>query len=292
MDCCHHNPSISREDRNNIFSNARAEDSCLRAETVTLELEHDIKARCNIKGPMTIEECIEFSNVVMTDPSHGYQRHNFVVRKQDFVDAVDEVGGFVQISMDELRSSENPNDKLMHDNIISTIANFSLQIVTGISKICAERDNRNNSTDQLPPVLPLAFCSVLSRDFIFCLQKQRIRLKQKFSDDEVEKIDDQFRKLRLSVREQSGFSQMLQNAHSSTLVQSFEQCWSPLGNEYDELRRYCGAIASVMPGTSSVKADFSLINWTKDPNSQSLTDFSLESILHCKQYRKLRDLFD
>ena len=66
-----------------------------------------------------------------------------MVWKQDFLDAVDEVGGFVQIKMDELRSSEKPDDKVIHDNIISTIANFSLQIVAGISKICAEQDNCN-----------------------------------------------------------------------------------------------------------------------------------------------------
>ena len=35
------------------------------------------------------------------------------------------------------------------------------------------------------------------------------------------------------------------------------------------------AIASVSPGTVDVELDFSLINWTKDPLSHSLTDFSL-----------------
>ena len=55
---------------------------------------------------------------------------------------------------------------------------------------------------------------------------------------------------------------------------------------------FWGAIASIMPGTSSVKSDFSLINWTKDFSSNSLTDLSLESIMHFKQYQKLRDLFE
>jgi hypothetical protein len=176
---------------------------------------------------------------------------------------------------------------------VPTFANFLLQVVVGISKICAERNNQNSSGDQLPPVLPLDLCSVLSRDFMSCLQQQQFRLKHKLSDEEDEKIDDQFRKLRLAFKEARGFSQMLQNAQSSSTVQSFEQCWSPLGNEFDDLRTFCGAIASVMPGTSTVESDFSLINWTKDPNSQSLTDLlSLESILHCKQYRELRDSFD
>ena len=142
------------------------------------------------------------------------------------------------------------------------------------------------------PVLPLDLCSAHSWAFTFCLQQQMIWLKQKFSDAEVEKIDDQFRNLRLAFKEQSVFSQMLQTAQACSTVQSFEQCWSPLGSEFEDLQRFCGAIASIMPGTSSVESDFSLINCSKDSSSQSLTDFSLESILHCKQYQKLRDLFE
>ena len=42
-------------------------------------------------------------------------------------------------------------------------------------------------------------------------------------------------------------------------------------------------IASVMPGTSAVESDFSLVNWReKDPHTQRMTDFTLESILHAK----------
>lgn len=56
--------------------------------------------------------------------------------------------------------------------------------------------------------------------------------------------------------------------------------------------QYVGGIATVMSGTSSVESDFLLINWTKDSNSRSLTDFSLEAILHCKQYGKLEKHFN
>jgi len=85
-------------------------------------------------------------------------------------------------------------------------------------------------------------------------------LAHAFSDAEVEKIDDQFHNLCLALKEQSGFSQMLQTAQACSTFQSFEQCWSPLGNEFEDLQRFCGAIASIMPGTSSVESDFSLIN--------------------------------
>jgi hypothetical protein len=264
---------------------------CEQRQLLTV-LEHDLKTRCNIRGPMTDEETADFSLALTNDSSHGFQKGNYLVTKQEVVDSIDELGGFVQLSMDALGSSGNDEDMLTHKRIVSTIANFSLQMVVGISKICAERDSQNHSTQQLPPVLPLDLCSILPRDFISSLERQRIRLKQKFSDVEVEQIDKQFRKLRLAFKEQDGFSQMLQNASTAdSVVQSFEQCWSPLRREFEDLQSFCGAIASVMPGTSCVESDFSLINWTKDPFSHSLTDFSLESILHCKQYQKVRNLF-
>ena len=74
---------------------------------------------------------------------------------------------------------------------------------------------------------------------------------------------------------------MLEDAQSNckSTGDSFQTCWKPLGNKFKKLRQYCGGVASVMPGTSSVESDFSIINWTKDSHSKCLTDFSLESIL-------------
>ena len=93
------------------------------------------------------------------------------------------------------------------------------------------------------------------------------------------------------MSEEEGVKMKLDAHHSKTSVQSFKECWSPLGKDHDVLKEFCGGLASVMPGTSSVESDFSLINWwTRDPHSKSLTDFSLGAILHCKQYRSLESL--
>jgi len=85
---------------------------------------------------------------------------------------------------------------------------------------------------------------------------------------------------------------MPHNAQASSAVQSFGECWSSLRSKFEHLQRFCGAIASIMPSTSSVESDFSLINWMNDPNLKSLSDLSLESLLHCKQHWKLRDMFE
>jgi hypothetical protein len=169
-------------------------------------------------------------------------------------------------------------------------------IVDGVSKIVAEQhgvveDGGILVMDEIPPVLPVDLCGMTPRDFSRALQNQKDRLLAKVSEDDIEAIDAQFRRLRIAYREETGLKVMLDAVHSQATLQAFKDSWSPpLGKEYNALKEYCGGIASVMPGTSSVESDFSLINWTRDPHSKSLTDFSLESILHCKQYRTLESL--
>jgi hypothetical protein len=256
-----------------------------------LKLEMDIIARCNIHGPMTAEEKDTFNQALQQNPKHGFSREDYCVTSQKIRAAIDEVGGFVQIQMDTLEASDVADENQVYDRIIATIGQFALQLLIGVQKVIAERDAENNAADELPVVLPLDLFSVNSRLFTSALQKQRIRLLQKLNEEEVEKIDEQFRSLRLATREDTGLKSVLEANHSKPNA-SFEDHWSPLGNKYNDLKNFCGGIACVMPGTSCVESDFSLINWTKDPNSQKLTDFSLESILHCKQYKFIQEIFE
>jgi hypothetical protein len=74
-------------------------------------------------------------------------------------------------------------------------------------------------------------------------------LLQKLNDDEVEKIDEHFRSLRLAVREEIGLKSVLEENHSKPNA-SFEDYWNPLRNKYNDLKNFCGGVACVMPGTS------------------------------------------
>ena len=49
-------------------------------------------------------------------------------------------------------------------------------------------------------------------------------------------------------------------------------------------------MATAFPGTSNVESDFSIVKWEKDVMQMSLSDFSLEGILHAKQYNKIYHL--
>ena len=49
-------------------------------------------------------------------------------------------------------------------------------------------------------------------------------------------------------------------------------------------------MATAFPGTSNVESNFSIVKWEKDVMQMSLSDFSLEGILHAKQYNKIYNL--
>lgn len=153
----------------------------------------------------------------------------------------------------------------------------------------SERGIDNNAAEDIPPVLPLELCELSHRDFGMLLEKQDARLRHTLTSQEIEMIDEQFRNLKLAYQEEAGIKNSLDALRG---VQSMKQCWSSLDESYDLLRMFCGGIATVTPGTSSVEADFSAINWIKDPNSSRMTDFSLESILHCKQRERLADVWN
>jgi hypothetical protein len=50
------------------------------------------------------------------------------------------------------------------------------------------------------------------------------------------------------------------------------------------LRQFCGGLASVFPGTATVESDFTC---TDNERRSSLTDFSIEGSMQCKQFKKL-----
>ncbi len=56
------------------------------------------------------------------------------------------------------------------------------------------------------------------------------------------------------------------------------------------LREFSGGLATVFPNTASVESDFSVLKWEKDEYRQSLTDLSLEGILHSKQWAVIEGL--
>jgi hypothetical protein len=71
---------------------------------------------------------------------------------------------------------------------------------------------------------------------------------------------------------------------------SFEKRWSLVRGRFPILHGFCGGLASAFPNTATVEADCSILGWEKNVNRESLSDFSLEGILHSKQWPELKKL--
>jgi hypothetical protein len=72
------------------------------------------------------------------------------------------------------------------------------------------------------------------------------------------------------------------DALSSQLA--FKDGWSLLGRPFLNLMEFCGVIATLFPGTSTIESDFSILRWEKDAFHKSLSDFGLEGVLQAKQW--------
>ena len=68
----------------------------------------------------------------------------------------------------------------------------------------------------------------------------------------------------------------------------FKDGWSDTGGRFSVLRDFCGGLATIFPVTATVESDFSIVKYDNDDLRNSLTDSSLEVILHAKQFRILQ----
>ena len=81
---------------------------------------------------------------------------------------------------------------------------------------------------------------------------------------------------------------MIDNIKEST---NFDNSWTlMLKKQFPVLSTFGGVLMTIFPGTASVESDFSIVNCEKDNRRFLLTNFTLEGILHSKQYELLADI--
>lgn len=71
---------------------------------------------------------------------------------------------------------------------------------------------------------------------------------------------------------------------------SFENSWKLFGNRFPHLCTFAVGIAKFYPGKTRVESDFSVIGWGKDEYRSAIMNFSLEGIIHSKQFKDIQTL--
>ncbi|KAI2492556.1 hypothetical protein MHU86_22007 [Fragilaria crotonensis] len=214
-------------------------------------LVYDLQARTNVNGPMTAEDHARLFPPTVEEQalvSEFFFYNSYYVTRIKTAEAIEEAGMMVQTELDKLKEDGGIATGSPYHGVLKAVSTFALTIVEGVTKIVAEQgvveddDAARRVVDEIPPVLPVDLCSMAPRAFSAILQNQRNRLLEKVSEEDIENIDAQFRRLRIVYREDEGMKLRLDANHSASKVQSFKDSWSPLGKDFDALKEFCGAL--------------------------------------------------
>ena len=126
------------------------------------------------------------------------------------------------------------------------------------------------------------------RSLVAILQQHDSRLKRCFSSEQIKQIDQEFSALHRAYRQEPELKNVLDVMKSKAV--SFEDAWAPLCSRFKMLKEFCGGLATVLPNTATVESDFSRLSLEKNEYRKALTDFSLEGVLHSKQFAELLGL--
>ncbi|KAI8895523.1 hypothetical protein BC833DRAFT_567403 [Globomyces pollinis-pini] len=174
--------------------------------------------------------------------------------------------------------------------LVVAVARMFVTLADGIHKIVAERDSINQAGDELPPVLPHQLVLIDLRTFNRILSDQMPRLQKKFTAIQIHQIGKDFTELLQAYREEVAFKRLIDSCTDLITEFSVGSMTAGSGDRFPALCQFCGDLASAFPNTATVESDFSIIGWEKDDYRKSLTDFSLEGILHTKQFMALKNL--
>ena len=171
------------------------------------------------------------------------------------------------------------------DKILENVAEMFSTLIVGLQEVRAERDESNcGSVKKSFPTLPLEFVEMRPRELIELVEQQHARISVTWNAKRIENICSQQRALKLRYEKQSRFKSLLSRS-CDPVTANFDKAWGVEGidSEYPDLCEFAGGLASIFPNTASVESDFSVLKWEKDEFRHSLSDFSLEGILQCRQ---------
>jgi hypothetical protein len=168
------------------------------------------------------------------------------------------------------------------------VANLFVKSAEDIARIRAERDHhcKVGEDRKLPPALPLQLIIMSPCEIIDVLQRQRDRMETTRVPQDIENIHDEFRAFKNEIRNQN----CLPPSACATQGSTFATAWGSLRARFPPLHSFCGGLETVLPGTSFAEADLCIINWVYNDCRKSLTEFSLEGVLQCKEFEKLHKI--
>ena len=203
----------------------------------------------------------------------SFIQSNYVVKKETAVAMIKDCGRFYELIFE----ASSPS---IQKDIWQDASKFTISIVEGIQEI--EQQHSKSSGSKVPPVMPYDLVQLRSYEFNKIIEEQTDRLMFSKTQKELNDIEGQHRELISAYRSEDTLRKAIQDSIGG---KSFTECWACIGiGRFKALKEFCGGLATVFPGTASVESDFSVVGYEKNEYRTSLTDLSLEGILHSKQF--------
>jgi hypothetical protein len=262
-----------------VVSRLQGHTCLLGQQTAELEaLMVTLKGLCPVAGPH------DEVAIAAIDQSETIVRGSHSASTKDARAYLQDLGSFVLEALQTLDFEEV-------DNMERSIAGLFAGLIDGISRIFADR-NENNEADnnaESLPVLPHLLVKIRTSEVSRLVLRCKPRLiATGWTNVCIEQIERDHRDLLRAFKCEPQFASAINRCSSAQTC--FEKGWAPANGRFEELRAFCGGLATVFPNTAPVESDFSLIGWEKNDYRQGLTDFSLEGILQAKQYKRLLTL--
>ncbi len=177
----------------------------------------------------------------------------------------------------------------IHREFAESFAESLLKLIEDLDDIVPERDSDNGPGQEIPPIMPKQVMGLLPRDLTTLVTKHRLRLEgTNHGGAEIAALENEFRNLKVAYANDAALKETIDEVDEDKM--DFDNAWKHLSKTYGKLHEFFGGLATVFPGTATVESDFSHLKMTSNSHVTNMTDFSLESKLHAKQFIDLQRL--
>ncbi|KAF4045728.1 hypothetical protein GN244_ATG01900 [Phytophthora infestans] len=170
-------------------------------------------------------------------------------------------------------------------------SDFARVIATLVERVNSIEPELNEKNEPLPPALPRKFVKLNNQDLSALIVKHRDRMAPHWTDEEMDAVEQEHLALCDQYRSHEQFRRSIdKEAAFHEIVCTVEDAWNKVDGKFAALKRFAGGLATTFPGTSTVESDFSILKRKKPPSKSRLTNFSLEGVLHAKQFDLLNSI--
>jgi hypothetical protein len=172
------------------------------------------------------------------------------------------------------------------DRICSVFGTLLVDLADGVSRISPERDGDiAAAATSFPPVLPKELSSMMPSSFVQVVIRFRSRLEKVCDESYIDALEGEHRILRDRYHQDPLLKDMLDSMKDTI---AYHDAWVSLRSQFPKLFEFSSGLATIYPGTTRVESDFSILRWEKDAYRYALMDFSLEGVMHSKQFKALQ----